>query len=214
MRREAGTPGFPVWLLGDSNPPQWEAKLAEPLDSRHPIRHNIWTSALEVAQADLYAHSARRFDAQRAYVRNAIAAAATKPKRTALVWDESVMAECDDLGHLIRTHDPWLICSFGAFAFEFARRALGEEPVPYGHRGAQELGAEFRVRSRAPCARPRLVPLLHRTISGGRFLESHEAYCGTRGSNYFEMVGHELARLLRSEADGLPIWASSTTPSN
>lgn len=41
-----------------------------------------------------------------------------------------------------------------------------------------------------------LVPLLHISISYGRFLESHRDFCGGDGKNYFELVGARIGDLL------------------
>jgi len=54
MHRETGEKTFPSWLLGDSNPARWQSRLENPLDAKHPIRHNIWTSVLDVVQETVY----------------------------------------------------------------------------------------------------------------------------------------------------------------
>ena len=54
MKKETGNPRFPIWLLADSEPDGWRDRLDDPLDKRHPIRHNIWTSVLDVIQADVF----------------------------------------------------------------------------------------------------------------------------------------------------------------
>ena len=46
MNRDSGSRNFPIWLIGDSSPAEWEAYLVDPLDSKHPARHNIWTPIL------------------------------------------------------------------------------------------------------------------------------------------------------------------------
>ena len=43
VRESSGDPQSKLWLIGDSPPEQWESALEEPLDRRHPARHNIWT---------------------------------------------------------------------------------------------------------------------------------------------------------------------------
>jgi hypothetical protein len=39
-----------IWLLGHSYPEAWVHVLNEPLDPRHPTRHNIWTPVLDRLQ--------------------------------------------------------------------------------------------------------------------------------------------------------------------
>ncbi|MBA7548875.1 hypothetical protein ES705_41343 [subsurface metagenome] len=41
-----------------------------------------------------------------------------------------------------------------------------------------------------------LIPLLHRSIAGGRFIQSHEYFCNHKGANYFEFVGKKLADIM------------------
>ena len=102
MKKEVGSKSFPIWLLGDSNPEQWQNKLDEPLDSRHPIRHNIWTSVLNVIQDRIFRE--------------------------------------------------------------------------------------------------------HRSIAGGKFIQSHNYFCGKNGGNYFEFVGNHISDLLIRYCDQLPVW--------
>jgi hypothetical protein len=97
---------------------------------------------------------------------------------------------------------------FGAFSFEFARRALGQQPQRvYNYWGARTLGAEFRRRLEDfKVDQVNALPLLHTSISRGRFVESHQYFSGQTDGNYFEYVGQALAdRLLEHSAD-LPIW--------
>lgn len=208
MDRQVGDPAFPLWLLGDSNPPQWEASLQTPLDPRHPVRHNIWTSVLDVIQDRVYRQTRDRLDTTSIYIRNAVADPGIKPKGSALEWPPAATAEVEALGTLLERHRPVLLLSFGAFSFEFARRALRQEPVRnYGHWGARTLGQEFRCR--IAVFDPRSVnalPLLHITIARGKFRESHDYFCGLPGGNYFEHVGLAIADTLVKYRDQLPIW--------
>src|SRR4030065_460436 len=73
MELEAGNRDFPLWLIADSNPAKWEARLSTPLDPRHPTRHNIWTPVLDEMQDGIYRASRQRIDTSGIYVRNALA---------------------------------------------------------------------------------------------------------------------------------------------
>jgi hypothetical protein len=58
MTKEVGSPDFPLRLLGDSNPKNWAGVHSTPLDPRHSVRHNIWTSSLDVVQDKVYRQAA------------------------------------------------------------------------------------------------------------------------------------------------------------
>lgn len=51
--------------------------------------------------------------------------------------------------------------------------------------------------------------MLHRVISGGKFLQAHEYFCGKKGSNYFEFTGTEIADKIIKYHDELQIWINS-----
>jgi hypothetical protein len=206
MERSSGRLACPIWLLGDSNPKQWEAKLDAPFDPRHPVRHNIWTSVLDVAQDAVYRARQLRIDASAIYIRNALADSALRPGASEVEWSSRVLQEATELSELIRRYKPVLLISFGAFAFEFARRATNEAP-PRSFRfwGARQIGVEHRSRTESfNSDRTNIIPLLHRSIAGGRFLESHREFCGNAAANYFIEAGEGLAKLvLKSE---LAVW--------
>ncbi len=208
MERQVGDPEFPIWLLGDSNPPQWEASLQTPLDPRHPVRHNIWTPVLDVIQDRVYRQTRGRLDTSSIYIRNAVADLAIKPKGSSAEWPQAATAEVRALGTLLERHRPALLLCFGAFSFEFARRALRQLPARnYAHWGARSLGQEFRRRIDAfGSGAVNALPLLHRTIAGGKFRESHDYFCDLPGANYFEHVGLAIADTLIKYKDQLPIW--------
>lgn len=208
MGMEVGLADFPLWLIGDSNPKRWEKRLTGPLDPRHPARHNIWTSVLDVMQDRIYRASRMRIDTSRVYVRNALADAASKPGPSETQWGTSVLQAVADLRRLIHAHWPMAIFCFGSFAFEFVRRAVGEkEPHSTDFWSAQRLGDEFRERIRNfEPGNLNPVPLLHVSIARGKFIEAHEYFCGRAGANYFDVVGSTLANTMLQYRNQLPIW--------
>ncbi len=209
MKRETGDPNFPIWLLGDSEPRNWSMVLDTPFDPRHPARHNIWTPLLDVMQERFFRKLHARMDTQLLFIRNAIGDPQCKPEGKALTWSMPVEDEVQQCQHLLLKHRPRWVLSFGAFAFEFGRRALTEPaPQPYGYWGARRLGNEFRRRCQCfDLEEINLMPLLHATIARGRFIQSHEQFCGDQsGANYFEQVGNAIADLIISYYDQLPIW--------
>jgi hypothetical protein len=175
MLREIGDRNFALWLLGDSNPKNWQDKLNTPLDPRHPSRHNIWTSVLDVVQDRVFRACRYRVDTSSIYIRNAIENPDTKPRSGDMLW-QSVQPDLAELRMLLHTYQPKLLLCFGAFAFEFARRTLLQGPErPYGFWGARELGQEYRRRiDTVNATTTTALPLLHRSISSGWFVQSHE----------------------------------------
>lgn len=203
MQRESGSPSSRVWLLGDSEPKNWSKELDWPLDPRHPARHNIWTPLLDVAQRHLYVLDKLRFDDSSLYVRNAISTAEHKPSDDKAVWPKEVGSELRQFAALAAQWKPMLIFSFGSFAHEFAGRALGSvQERRFDHWTATTLGERFHEACEAfDPQRTNLIPLLHISISYGRFLASHRDFCKNAKANYFEVVGPQIANLLLSGKD-------------
>lgn len=208
MKKEVGDKNFDIWLLGDSNPKNWESILDTPFDPRHPIRHNIWTSILDVIQDRVYRESRRRINSGCVYIRNAIEDPDDKPKGNELKWNQETEHKLGEFRSLLQEYHPAIVFSFGAFSYEFARRSIYREPIwKFGYWGARRLGEEFR--SNIPGFSPdaiNLLPLLHRTISGGKYIESHEYYCNQPGANYFDYVGNQIADILLRYPDKLKVW--------
>lgn len=203
MNRNYGKPDFGIWLLGDSEPDNWKEKLEYPLDDRHPIVHNIWTSIENKIQDKLFDYNKSRMDTHRLFIRNAVDDSKYKPERNLNNWEEKkeLIENIEEYKNLINTYHPKIILSFGAFSFEFCRRCLGEKPkYQYNHWDTKSLGVEFynRVNSENIESQVKLLPLLHRSISGGKFLESHKNFCQSDDSNdqkypnYFEYVAKAL----------------------
>ena len=211
MQPYSGDSKFPVWLIADSEPKNWHTLLLTPLDPRHPARHNIWTSVLEYMQEVLYKQKRLRFDAARLYIRNAVTDPDEKPKSVELNWSQGLQDKIDALRTNLRNMSPKVILTFGAFGFEFVRRALDEQPIyPYSHWSTLRLGKEFKERlALYHVSITNLLPLLHVSISRGRFLESHKYFVGEKtkeSPNYFEYVGNKLAELFLQQLVSEPIW--------
>lgn len=207
----SGKPNFPIWLIADSEPERWHRVLETPLDPRHPARHSIWTSVFDYMQKELYKQKGLRFDDENVYIRNAIKRANDKPKAEEIEWSSNLQTQLDVLSRNIERYSPVIILTFGAFAFEFVRRALGEQKIHrFSYWGTEQLGKEFRERyKRVDPDRTNVLPLLHVSISRGKFLESHSYFIGDakeETNNYFEYVGMKLANLLLERMLSRPIW--------
>lgn len=208
MQKEDGDKDFPIWLLGDSNPSHWQDVLVTPLDPRHPARHNIWTPVLDVIQDKVFRKCRSRVDVSALYIRNAVEDPKNKPPGNSINWNTTLNREIVEFQGLIDRYRPAILLSFGRFAFEFARRVFAQRPeYTTNYWGAKNLGDEFRQRTGAFDPNGvNLLPLLHTSISRGRYLESHDYFCGQARGNYFEFVGDRIAGILLQYQDTLKIW--------
>ena len=207
MQRESGSRESFIWLIGDSSPKAWAAYLDDPLDSRHPARHNIWTPILDGIQKHVFIEGRRRVDDSRLYIRNAVHDPDDKPSYGATEWGPKLCKETKVLGKLLGTK-PRLVFTFGAFAFEFTRRSLSIGP-PRSQRywSTKALGAAFRqsVKDFKPC-KLNVVPLLHVSIARRYFLTSHKHFTGQCEGNYFCFVSREVGSLLLKHKKKFNIW--------
>jgi hypothetical protein len=208
MQREIGSMDSPIWLLGDSNPKNWADALEAPLDPRHPARHSIWTSVLDVIQDKVYKEARLRVDTSNLFIRNAIEDPKYKPLGSKIIWQNPVVDQVMDHRGLLVNHHPILLFCFGAFAYEFARRVMAESPeFAYSHWGAKNLGNDFLFRaSSVDSNQVNIFPLLHVTIARGKFIQSHRYFTNSQDGNYFEFVGRQIADVLLLYREQLRIW--------
>ena len=111
---------------------------------------------------------------------------------------EKLDQEVGSFGELLKQYKPLLLMTFGAFSYEFARRALNQRPE-YEHRhwGAKTLGSSFQEAIGAiHLNRVNMLPVLHTTIARRHFIKSHNYFCGDEGANYFENVAWSIADFL------------------
>ncbi len=200
MQDYSGNINFPIWLVADSEPKNWQSQLDSPLDPRHPARHSIWTPVLDYMQDYFYRNGKRRFDTKNLYIRNAVKNPSDKPEGAVLKWPQ-LETEVKKPRSIMDTNTPKVILTFGAFAFEFLRRACDESPQrPYVYWGAANLGNEFKRRIHSyNKSQTNIFPLLHVSIARGKFLESHRYFVGEEKGNYFAFVGIKLGQLFSKE---------------
>ena len=209
MDRESGCKRSPIWLIGDSPPEHWKDKLSVPLDSKHPARHNIWTSVVDGIQDRVFRTDRRRVDTSRLFVRNAVQNRTCKQAATTKDWSK-LKHETRDLHQLLKQYKPPLVFSFGAFAFEFVNRSLCKvEERAYTYWNTKRLGEQFR-RSVDGFVLDRInvLPLLHVSIARGKFLESHQYFTCDEDGNYFDYVANEVSTLLLDHKDDLHVWVN------
>ena len=146
-------------------------------------------------------------DDSQLYVRNAVHDPKDRPRHNAIEWDFKPLEEANEFGKLLRKYEPPLVFTFGAFAFEFARRTLAREPKSLSHWNTEKLGEEFRrsVIEFNPLE-VNVFPLLHVSIARGHFLKSHQNFTGENNGNYFDLVAREIGTLLLKYKNTLNVW--------
>lgn len=208
MAKSQGNIDYPIWLIGDSNPQNWQTKLQQPLDPRHPARHNIWSPVLLEIQDQVFKRDRLHVDQSKFYVRNAIQNSKQKPAAGDSVWSKYLQQAVKEFQADIYQHSPQIIFTFGAFSYEFVRRSLGlGEPAPYNAWNTATLGEAFGEAIK--CFNPdktNVIPLLHVSISRGKFIESHDNFCNSPGQNYFVYSGQDIATKLVGFKNKLNIW--------
>ena len=208
MKKEIGQKSFNIWFLGDSNPKNWGNKLHHPFDARHPIRHNIITSIFDIIQDKVYLSEKLRIDTNAIFIRNAIENPEFRPKRYDQNWSTQINNELLLYKKAIIKYKPKFIFSFGAFSFEFLRRCWeNSELRSYSYWDTKRLGMQFRDRtSNIEITKTNIIPLLHRSIAAGKFLESHKYFCGNQNANYFYETGNVLSAIFLKYKETLNIW--------
>lgn len=210
MAKSQGDINSAIWLVGDSNPQNWEDRLKEPLDSRHPARHNIWTPILLEIQDRVFAAAKLHVDQSKFYVTNAIENSQRKPAVTDLLWSGYLQQAVKDFSTDMQKYYPQVILCFGAFSFEFTRRAADSgNPAPYKAWNTRTLGEQFReaIELFDPTV-TNIIPLLHASIARGKFIESHNNFCKFVGGNYFVYAGEAIAAKFLQFRSQLKIWVN------
>lgn len=210
MLDSSGDRGFPIWLVGDSPPSQWEDSLDVPLDPRHPARHSIWTPIESTLQEEIYKSTQQRLNTRDIFTINAIDSAEKRPLNKE-GWSnlEQRIKYLDKLF----SNNTKIIITFGSFAFEMFRRITNhleeKELRAESYWTCKRLGEQFRqTLDNWNHKRPNVLPLLHVSIARGKFLDAHRLYCpaGSSKPNYFEYVGRKLGKKLITEYRDLNIW--------
>ena len=213
MKRHTGNPQAPIWLIGDSEPKNQSGSLTEPLDPRHPARHNIWTSILLRLNSELYLRAGRNLDEDQLYVRNAVGSPGLKPAGAALEWCQNTRRAVSWFQKTLATESPVAVFTFGSFAFEFLRRAsCYEDPRPFRSWTTSRLGESFRksVDDFDPSG-VNVFPLLHVSIARGHYLTAHRHYTGRARGNYFNYVAKALSGPFMEIPKCSAIWAKAGT---
>lgn len=212
MEYESGSKNFPVWIMSDIEPSYLEAELDGPFDYRHPVRHIVCTSILNVIQHYVYQNEKERLDEENLYFRTTISENAEKPRINDVIWPDEVMEEVESIKNDIENYKPTIILSFGAYTYEILRRTnIGKTHRSYGSWTPDELGGEFKAcLSEFDINQTNVFPLMDRSILGWKFLQSHEQFVGQKNADYFKFAGKRIAGFLNKYRDELDVWAKSS----
>lgn len=198
---------FPIWLVGDSYPGDSVGLLKAPLDFRHPTRHTIWTPIWDAIQESVYP---RRVDGTHLFVCNAAEKQAEgEPNKD--FDDGAVQSRIVKLSGYLHRHKPAMVLCFGAWAYEFVRRASGptNEKFSEKHWTVGLLGETFREScTRFHPNRTTVFPLLHRIVaSQWEYANNRFPPPDSNEGSYFSYVGKEIGKLLFAHrSDMATIW--------
>lgn len=188
VKRESGEKTYPIWLL---------------FNPKHPaVRHYIWTPVLAEIQDKVFRELRTRIDASKIYTRNAVRDSSIVPN-TLNWWDNKVATEIEEFRGIVFEYKPKILISFGAFPFEFLRRAFAIKPEKGPKSwGTTNLGDEFaKSIDTFDLDKTNIVPLLRRVVASEKFIEDPSFF-----ENYFHYVGTKIADKIIENKDALNIW--------
>jgi hypothetical protein len=196
MEESNGNKDAPIWLIGDSAPKRWINDLSQPFDRRHPAVHNIWTPIIYEMQKNIYKEKSTIITDEENifFIKNAVYMDGQKPERYEKEWGkhEALIEQLTNMTNDIRKYKPKMVITFGAFAFEFIRRCYASDATVayyYGYWGAKNLGEEFKKRIDNKC---KVIPLLHTSISRGKWVSAHVKFTDSKDGNYYDFVAKML----------------------
>ena len=192
MKRELGERSFPIWVI---------------FNPRHPISHDNWTPVLEEIQDKVFREMNTRIETTNIYYRDAVSDTRIVPN-TLNWWGPEVDKEIELFRELAFEYKPAILISFGAFAFEFLRRAYAIKPEK-GPKAwsTSNLGDEFdRAIESFDINKTNITPLLHRVGASASFIDTGNFFCMKDGENYYRYVGTKLAERIMEYKDQLNIW--------
>jgi hypothetical protein len=208
MRHESGIREFPIWLLGGSE----EIKLATQSESEYdpgpsPIL-GMWNPVISRIQNIIFKRIKKRIDELQIHIRNAIKDTDHFPNPVNKIWTPYLYNLLGEFRNLIEKHKPIILITFGAFPFEFARRALNEEETyPWDYWSSKRLGDEFRTRlENFDMKETNAIPLLHEIAQNETFEIKREQFCGSQKANYLDYVAGMVAEKILEFNKRLKIW--------
>lgn len=188
-----------IWLIADSPPKRWQDNLSHPLDPKHPAVHNIWTPVFDRVNEVLF-NDGLRLKRAGLYIINAVTDSDCWNKGK----DVALSTAVQDLKDKIDLYKPSIIITFGSRAYEavFQTQTGNRQLKDWT---SAELGKGFKAAIENFSAEDiNILPLLHISVSYGKFLDGQADYCGicrckynrNTDYNYFAYVGERIAEKL------------------
>jgi hypothetical protein len=186
MKDSYGDKTSKIWLIGDSPPEKWKDLLRYPLDSHHPAVHNIWTPVLAKINEYLFDYGLR-LNNNALYIRNAVTNAAD----WGLSYEERDAKS--SLRSELQESKPPVVITFGDRAYSMTRYMLtGDKSYPITENRSHALGAIFHSAIfNFNIEAINVLPLLHVSVSRGRFLEGQAGFCLTDKQTYKDIEKHD-----------------------
>lgn len=205
---EFGDRDFPIWLISDMEVSNMNAEIKGAFDYRLPMRHIIFTSVLNKIQEYVFRAGKLRIDTSTLYYYNSLPKNISKPNINDVIWSKELLSELDALKQLIETHKPKIIFVFGTFSYEGLRRIKNISPQrSYGSWTPKDLGNAFRQSTNDfNINQTNVIPLLDRSITGWRFLESHKEFTTMEHGDYYDFTGKIIAEIIFEHKEALDIW--------
>lgn len=192
MKRESGEKSNPIWLL---------------INPKHPVRHDNWTPILSEIQDKVFKELHTRMDKSKIYYRCAVNDCSIVPN-TLNWWGKEVLQEIELFREIVHEYRPKILITLGAFAFEFSRRVFEIKPEK-GPKAwsTSNLGDEFsKAIGNFDINKTNLIPLLHKVVENGKFIDNNDYFKRYNGENYYNYVGTKLAEKIIENKDYLNIW--------
>src|SRR5438876_1048251 len=209
MRHESGIREFPIWLLGGTEEIKWDN--IEPgleIDPGPPPVLSMWNPIISRIQNIIFKRIKKRIDELQIHIRNAIKDINYFPNPVNKIWTPYLYNLLGEFRNLIEKHKPIILITFGAFPFEFARRAVNEEEThPWDYWSSKRLGEEFRTRLDDFSAdRTNVIPLLYETSHNGTFQIKRSNFCGDEKIDYPDYAAELIAEIILKFQKKLNIW--------
>lgn len=191
--RDLGNLNYPIWLLIN---PKYPAVVSD-----------IWGHVLDEIQDKVYRELHARIDTTNIYIRSVVSDCGIVPN-TLNWWGNEVATEIKLFKEIILEHNPKMLISFGAFPYEFVRRAFEIKPEKGPkYWGASILKGEFeRSLKNFDIIQTNMIPLLRRVIPSDKSIESYDYFSGNDSQRYFQDVGTKIAEKIIQNKDSLDIW--------
>lgn len=192
--RDLGDPNYPIWLLIN---PKYPAVVSD-----------IWRHVLDEIQDKVYREIHARIDTSNIYIRSVVSDCGIVPN-TLNWWGNEVATEIKLLREIVTEYNPKMLISFGAFPYEFVRRAFEIKPEKGPkYWGTSIIQDEFeRSLKNFDVIQNNMIPLLRRVITSDKLIESYDYFSGSDSQQqYFKDVGTKIAERIIQNKDSLAIW--------